>query len=448
MPTPSEAATPSITPEPSNTPTYTPASTPTNTPTYTPNPTQTPVPTPTLDPLASLTTDELLNWLIEAWHNGDSPNVIRPRLENAGWMPPADNEAILNIWELNASQWQIVDLDGDQVDEWLISINTSDEFDGCGDSNLGELWVINGQGLIYQLAVNEENPYWNMPMIIDEVDLTGDGLPEIVTQSVGCGAHTSFSMYHVLSSHNGPIENIIKFDNESATLLQLRHSLYNFGIVDPDEDWSSPGVSISSGSHRIIDSNQDGILDLIVEGGLFNSAGAGWHRERYELWAWNGMGIILSDVRLPRVHERVHVLFDANIALFLGRYDSARVDYINIIEDYSLGDNFLWGQADGGYAITRQFAAFRLIWLALRANNFYEATNWQDWLRENYPDLPLTEAANILISSWQSSKDLSQACVATTEFLNSEISQEYFINPIDVGYGNPQILVKDICPIP
>jgi hypothetical protein len=64
-----------------------------------------------------LTTEELLGWLVQAWQNGDSPDAIRPRLENAGWMPPAENKAILNIWEANASQWHIADLDGDQVDE-------------------------------------------------------------------------------------------------------------------------------------------------------------------------------------------------------------------------------------------------------------------------------------------------------------------------------------------
>lgn len=442
---PTETA--SHTPSPKPTDTATPAPTATQTrqiiltriPTYTPMPTSTAAPTPLPKPDPS----ELLTRLITAWEQGLPPSTIQPELEAEGWIPRADDEIIPQLWDANSLQWLVTDIDGDGEDEWLISVLVSNQFDSCSLRNIGELWIINGNGLVFRLSVQEEFPFWNVPMIIGQADMTGDGIAEVVTQSIGCSAHTNFAMYHVISGHQGQIANIVNISNdleELATPLRSLSSEY-----DPNIGWSTSGISISNVTDELYDATGDGIIDLVLTGGTFNSAGAGYHRGRTEVWAWDGANLTLSAIEYYRTGERVHVLFDANFAFHLGNLESAKNLYIEVIENESLGDSVALEAEDGGYSDTRQFAAFRLALLNLVESNLESAQEWQNWLETEYSSSPLTEATNVLLASWQQTNSLPQACIAVTNFL---INYEQPTGSLSyTGYGNPRLLAEDVCPI-
>ncbi len=441
---PTETA--SHTPSPSPTNTATPAPTATQTrqtiltriPTYTPMPTTTAMPTPLPKPDPS----ELLTRLITAWEQGLTPSAIRPELESEGWIPRADDEIIPKLWDANSLQWLVTDLDGDGSDEWLISVLVSDQFDSCSLRNIGELWIINGDALVFKLSFQEEYPFWNVPMIIGQADLTGDGIADVVTQSIGCSAHTNFAMYHVLSGHYGQIENILNLNNNLEELAKPVRSLGS--DYDPNTGWSTAGVAISKASQELYDATGDGIIDLVITGGTFNSAGAGYNRGRTEIWAWDGTNLTLSNIEYSQTDERIHGLFDANFAFLLGDLESAQNLYLEVIENDGLGDSVAIQAVDGGYSDAQKFAAFRLALLHLIENNLDSAREWENWLETEYPSSPMKEATTALLVSWQQSGSLTQACTDVRILLDGYDQPTGSLSY--TGYGNPTINAEDVCP--
>lgn len=437
---------PSHTPSPSPTDTTTPAPTATQTtqiiPTITPTQTPKPTNTATATVPSKAVNSELLARLVTAREQGFSLSSIQLELEAEGWMPQSDDEIISQLWAENSLSWLATDIDGDGSDEWFISILTSEKFDSCGYNYIGELWIINDSGLVIRINSQSDFPFWNIPLIIGQFDVTGDEIADVITQSIGCSAHTNFAMYNVISGHQGQIANIVNVNNDLENLARPMRSL---GEFDPNEEWSTPGISISNAHHELYDATGDGIIDLVLTGGTFNSVGAGYHRSRTEIWAWNGATLILSDIQYYQTGARVHVLFDANLSFLRGDLESAQNQYIEAIENDSLDDSVAFLAADGGYSDARQFAAFRLVLLFLIESDLNNAQEWKVWLETEYGSSPLTEAANILLESWQQSYSLSQACTATMNFLNSYENPTGSLN--DTGYGNPRLFAEDVCPI-
>jgi hypothetical protein len=381
-------------------------------------------------------TDELADWLIGAWRRRDDPLEIRAILEAEGWMKRED-ESTVSFTEGNSALWLSRDLDGDGLDEWIVSIFTG-QMASCVTDDFGELWIVNQQGLVYRLFVDHS---WNVPVASSsQADLTGDGLPDVVTQSILCGAHTRYGVYHVLSAHRGRIENIIQRGNDLERVVEPL-----FSSLKTYEGWSTPGVGISSPHYQVADSTGDGLSDLILQGGTYGSVGAGTHRDHREVWSWDGSAISLADIYWAEPTFRLHVLFDANLAFALGNDEAAIECYTRVISDATLDDDMNLVNEEDAYDSPRRFAAFRLELLYLRTGDLQQATSWHDWLLTEYPSSPFAEAADLLMTSWQESRDLTKSCAAVTELLNQSDSP---IGSIwETGYGNPLLTIDTVCPI-
>jgi len=116
-----------------------------------------------------------------------------------------------------------------------------------------------------------------------------------------------------------------------------------------------------------------------------------------------------------------------------------------VIKDDTLQD--VEGQATGASArdAARQFAAFRMALIGLRGLDEVQAYNWQDWLRTHSPDSALTRAVDTLLREWSADQDLDAACAAVTLQLAGETDPT---GPLaDLGYGNPSLTGKDVCPV-
>ena len=67
-----------------------------------------------------------------------------------------------------------------------------------------------------------------------------------------------------------------------------------------------------------------------------------------------------------------------------------------------------------------------------------------DWLTQEYPDVTITEAANMLINSWNQQSSIELVCEPIALQLNkTENPNPPFLN---LGLGNPKILMGDVCP--
>ncbi len=395
-------------------------SAPTATPTLTPEPaTPTPVPTeapvwPALDPLepAPEAWDGLEGWLVDAWLEGRNPAEVQIALQDAGWQQSPD--------ELHAA-----DLTGDDQDEWVLLLH-----DIAVDEELfipvfgtpGDLWVINGDGLLYQHHADTDVPTYEaalLPELVDMDDLTGDGLPELIVMDTDCGAHTCYGLVQVIGLAEGQLR----------TLVQ--------GAI-PGENWiemTFPDVWVEP---------FEGQNALHVHGGHIGSVGAGIMRTYTEVWAWDGEAIVLQETLLDPTGYRHLILYEGLDAMAAGELDRAA----ELFEDAAMSPDldtvsFMGEDPDELEAAIRQFAAFRLILVRLLQEDMAEAESVLAWLEGMEPGAPLTLAARRLVEEWAGPEEMDALCAAIRAELEA---YDEPTGPLEYqGYGNPSLTAEDIC---
>lgn len=370
------------------------------------------------------TLDALVEWVSQAYANQTDPADTCAALLTAQWQR-ADNTC------------HTADLDGDETDEWLLTINTRPDYPLEDPSSPpGEFWVINSSGLAYRTKSEGENDDFtnvaSASTLVELVDMTGDELPEAIIAFTNCGANTCFENYHIISGHNGTIDNLVYIPPVEE--------------IDPTQPLRIISLSYVD-TPLLEDMTEDDLPDFVLHGGTFGSVGAGLHRARTEVWAWDGEAITLAELDYDNSTYRFHWLYDANLAFDEGEYDAARIVYEAVIIDPALEDTGWDASSEEAVRTTvQQLAGFRLALMPLLQGDITEAGRWRNWLQETYPDAPLTQAAVLLIAEWDSNgNSLAGACEAVTHFLTGQVNPTGQLR--DMGYGNPLILAEDVCPI-
>lgn len=404
---------------PTNVPTstYTPTLIATNQPTSTSIATQ-----PVIDKWASIEFDKekLAESLIDLWYTQSDIASVDATLKTYDWSRPIE--------------WTTLDLNGDGFDEWLVTVPffSQTEMEPCLQCNPGEFWIINGAGRVYQLS-NSDSAFLVVPSVLTQTDMTGDDLQDVVVTSENLGAHTRTTTYYVISAHYGKIESIIKRGNE----LDLISDFFRPAEKNDDVD----KVDFSNAEQEITDATGDGLPDLVLHGGTFNSIGAGIQRDRTEVWGWDGDYIKLANIQWDQTNLRPHVLFDAEFAFAIGEYETAIAQYKRVIHESTLEDEFT-PRAIYDYDYARQYAAFRLILTYLKLESKEKAIFWRNWLNTEYPNLSTTQAGNLLVENWLKTGNLTQSCEMVTKFL---IDYDGATILISTGYANPDLSSKTLC---
>lgn len=366
---------------------------------------------------APATWTELEGWLTAVWQQNANPAAIRAALQTAGW-------------QQNDNEWLGLDFNGDLRDEWVLVLHdpqtpaTAD----IGYGFPGNLWIVNASGVQYRAYPTPAAPANGLnlaPIPSGSGDLTGDGLPELITRVDECGAHTCFGTFRIISSARGPLENIVRaaWQNEGQ-----------------------PGdvISISFPEPRLEDENGDGRLDFLVHGGTIGSVGAGVMRAYTEVWRWDGTAVTLADTRLDPTIYRHHILYEANAKLAAGDTDGALFLYEEAINNPTLETVDFLGTAAQTKAAIDQFAAFRLILIDLQKGDLIRAASRLNWLNSNYPGTAAAFGAAQLINGWTTPDNAPQLCTAV------EADLATFHNPTgpleNLGYGNPSLTAVDFCP--
>lgn len=390
----------------------------------------TPVATPTLigEPQAELgaapeTLPELETWLGQAHAAAQPLPEVCTALRAAGWQQAEDS-------------CQSADLDGADEEAWLLTLDYSRLQAEAGapsplQGHPGDLWIVDGGQVVYQTH-DPENPdlFGSAPQVFETADMTGDENPEVITVFTTCGAHTCFNNYQVLSAHEGTVANIIRLEESEDA---------------PGDPALPPTISMAYvDAEAVEEASGDDLPDLVIHGGLIGSAGAGIQRPRTEIWAWDGTAVSLYEIEWEETGYRFHQLYNANYAFSQEEYDVARDLYEGVVVDPSLEEVDWPPSPTAVREAVRQFSGFRLTLLPLLRGDITEATRWRNWLQDEYPDAPLTQAAARLIPEWQNNgNDLVAACATITAFLTR---QEDPTGPLaDMGYGNPTLEAADAC---
>ncbi|HMT22365.1 MAG TPA: hypothetical protein PKE20_14170, partial [Promineifilum sp.] len=144
--------------------------------------------TPVSGPLRPAPTDweNLESWLGTAWRGNVDPAAVRAALGQSGM-------------QRTLNDWRAADFDGDLRDEWVLVLYDP-SMPGMFFGAAGDLWVVNdeGAGFRYYTAPSDDIFDFLAPTVVDMADLTGDGLPELITSVTTCGASTCSNSYRIV----------------------------------------------------------------------------------------------------------------------------------------------------------------------------------------------------------------------------------------------------------
>jgi len=252
-------------------------------------------------------------------------------------------------------------------------------------------------------------------------DLNSDGQGEVVTSSPSCGAHTCFEDVQVLSWQGDDFANL---------------------LVGNTNELPSPDI-------RIIDPDDDGIFDIEIGSGGFNSVGAGPNRTKIRHWALNhatSFWDTYEDFPGPSFY-RIHVLHDAEDAAQVENYDQALIDYGRVVYDPNLVD---WQDPEQESANLSAYSLYKIAVLHLIQGDDDRAAITFDLLEKNYSSQGFghmyAELASVFRESFEI-EGLARACEIAKEF--AEDHSKEILSPLGseiYGYANRDYSPKDICP--
>lgn len=358
--------------------------------------------------------DELAIWLVQAYQAGTDPEAVRASLLQAGWLKQAT--------DLRAD-----DFDADGQLEWAVTLSAPDAVAYSPASYSGDWWLLDDGSRVYAYAQavhgDGDTDESIAPQLINVLDLTGDGLPELVLDEAQCGAHTCYSAYHVMNYSGGQVRSLVQ--------------------GGPPESPDSFGTSYSEVLFQ--DQTGDGAPDMMVHGGSIGSVGAGVVRTHVEVWGWDGTAFTLRSYNLDPTTYRHHILYEANAVAQAGDLEHALALYQQVIEDESLEDPYPFeGEQAEIYPALTQLAGFRLVFVSLQLGRSAEAETWLTWLQTTYPTSLATQAAAAVWQNWQATADANQACEAAQQLLAQLEKPAGVISYL--GYGNPGLGSADFCP--
>jgi len=340
------------------------------------------------------------------------------------WMPADSARADTGAYEgpLPPNAWAVSrDLNGDGETEWLISVPARDQ--GCWVPYCPAYLIIfkMREGLFVPAAILiEDENVWDVssPVLLMVDDLNADGLLEVMVEQTSCGAHTCFT---------GII--IGQWDGQRWRSL----------AADP--------VMQAYTTYTLTDHTGDGLLDIVMHGGMYGSVGAGLQRPRTQVFAWrDGAYRLIEDTPDPSDHPYYQML-DANTALANGERDTALelalavINYPGVYEDDGWLTPEAWARIVGYTTLEAMFIyaqqgdveAMRQVHAALIARSY------------NAPHDPYPGAGWYALEVYESTGDALAACLAAENFIAAHAEDAPFFEWY--GYGTERITLDRICPL-
>ena len=342
----------------------------------------------------------------------------------AAWMPADSARADTGAYEgpLPPNAWAVArDLNGDGETEWLISVPARDL--GCWVPYCPAYVIIfeDRDNLFVPAAIIiEDKDVWEAsnPVLLMVDDINADGRFEVVLEQVSCGAHTCFTGI-IIGQWDGQ-----RWRSLAADPVMQAYTTYTF-----------------------TDHTGDGLLDIVMHGGMYGSVGAGLQRPRTQVFAWrDGAYRLIEETPAPDEHPYFKML-DANAALANGEWDAALdlalavVDYPGIYEDDGWLTTEAWARIVGYATLEAMFVyaqqddveAMRQVHTNLIARSY------------NAPNDPYPGAGWYALEVYESTGDALAACLAAENFIAAHAEDAAFFEWY--GYGTERLTVDRICPL-
>jgi hypothetical protein len=309
------------------------------------------------------------------------------------------------------------DFTGDGLEDVVISILNGD---GRQIAPAGTLLFFVCREDQYQLAyTSPPSTELAAPFIREARDMTGDGVPDLLTTRETCGAHTCSHQVDVLTWKEDSLQSIFP---DLTTDIPL-------SFVDLEGP------------------QENGSYAVVVTGTGIASAGAGPYRRFSKVWSYDleSGQYQFSNALLHESNYRIHLVHDADQAVLDGDLETALDLYARVIQDDSLDD---WAAGEEGARTLAAYAMYRRVLTFLQLDQIENARTELDLLTTSYlPDTPgygYVGVAQTLWDEFQTSSDLIAACQAAQDY--AQIHSDTVLDPLYYGYANKTYVANDICP--
>jgi hypothetical protein len=417
-------------------------------PTVTPLPTNTPAPTDTAAPeSAPSTPDTALSAPQPSPDSGaetdpalcvpprevdlpDEPpsfeeygDLFRDYLSAGG--SPADLEARLEEWGAIDDEAGFVrgdaDYTGDGLYDVLVDAQNTDE-EAFALNQPGDLFIyVCDDGEYSEPFQVLNDPMLSIPEVLSSEDINGDGQRDVLYQTINCGAHTCFTNLEALT-----------WNADEATFVSL--------LADP--------ISEPSAEVTLVDLDENGIVEIVVDTGYIGSVGAGVQRAFRDVYAWDGEAYVRASREVISPQHPIHLINDADALAAEGDYEEAITLYTRSYQDESLDRSFSpymgWEIDLESYARYRTMLAYVMLGDREAAQDVY------DGLQADYPNELAAGGlyaayARRFWDSYTATQDVGAACAAVIAPITED---DMFNNPVNqYGYANTYYdEPEDMCP--
>jgi LysM repeat protein len=249
-------------------------------------------------------------------------------------------------------------------------------------------------------------------------DLNLDELPDVIWVDTTCGASTCFDTVNVRS-----------WDGSAWA------------------DWTDGTITMAYAEIALSDENEDGQgNEIVLEGGIYGSVGAGPQRKRNEVWAsLAGDPYALFSKSYSPSECLYHTVLDANRAFLdapLSGFEAATALYTSATTDTSLIK--CWVRNDELEEL-RSFSQFRLALIAGYTGDAEGAAAAIATLNASFPDSVYAGVGQTWLDVFEADGDVVAACNAVTAY--AEQNPEAWEMLADYGYTNPSFEAIDVCPV-
>lgn len=249
-------------------------------------------------------------------------------------------------------------------------------------------------------------------------DVNADGQSDVIWVDTNCGASTCFDTV-MIYSWNGT-----RWSN-----------------------WAEDNITMAYADVVLTEENAEGQgREIVLDGGVYGSVGAGPQRSRTETWAsLAGEPYALIDTVYADSNCIYHVVLDANRAFAAAAdegFDEAEALYTKAVSDDGLVACWV---RDNEIEELQSFSYFRLALIAAYQGLPDVAGDLVGSTAALFPAGPYAEVGDVWLSAYEEEADIAAACDAVLQYL--EDAPEAWQILADYGYANPSFTAEDVCPV-
>lgn len=325
-----------------------------------------------------------------------------PRLVEAWRLPDVDGERCV-----------LANISGDAEPELIFVLNAGD-----GEMRPGDVWFFerpeSEDARLDTTARVLSNETLEGVKLEAVEDLTGDRVADPVISSQSCEGDVCTFSFVIASGHTGSLRDLAPADLAIASLESL----------------------------SLEDDNDDGITDLVMQGGEALTAGAGPTRSSQLVLTWSGL-FFLERERPDAPTYIIHAIEDADAAFAAAQYTEARALYEDAATNRTLLD---WrvevGQPAGRPELVA-YAGFRAGLATLFSGDSDGALDRLRQVTVSSPDTLHGQVAAVYLAGLQAGTQPSVACSTVETFLRPQSAR--FATIWDYGFSNPEHNIAGLC---